>query len=102
MDDGHTFDYQQGKFLRQQFGCESDAKSVKLTFHKREGSFTPWWKFIEVVVYDWPSAHAEAKVSGSAYPLKTTYDVKQHVLHITLSDQPGAAELTIRGRAAHS
>ena len=101
LDDGHTLDYQQGKFLRQQFNCESDAKSVKLTFHAREGSFTPWWKFIEVVVYDWPSAHAEAKVSGSAYPLKTTYDVKQHVLHITLSDQAGEAELTIRGRAAH-
>jgi len=101
LDDGHTFDYQQGKFLRQQFSCESDAKSVKLTFRAREGSFTPWWKFIEVVVYDWPSAHAEAKVSGSAYPLKTTYDVKQHVLHITLSDQPGQAELTIRGRTAH-
>ena len=101
LDDGHTFDYQQGKFLRQAFSCESDAKSVKLTFHAREGTFTPWWKFIEVVVYDWPSAHAEARVSGSAYPLKTTYDPKQHVLHVTLSDQPAGAELAIRGRAAH-
>jgi hypothetical protein len=52
------------------------------------------------VVYDWPSARAEAKVSGSAYPLKTTYDLKQHALHITLADQAAETELTVRGKSA--
>jgi alpha-glucosidase len=101
LDDGHTFDYQQGKYLRQIFNCKADEHSVHLAFHKREGSFIPWWKFIEVVVYDWPSAHAEAKFSGSTYPLKTTYDAKQHALHMTLSDVTGDAELSIKGRATH-
>ena len=68
-------------------------------FHARKGAYAAWWKFIEVVVYDWPSARAEAKVSGSAYPLKTTYDPKQHALHMTLADQSGETELSIRGRA---
>ncbi|HET7892638.1 MAG TPA: hypothetical protein VFL34_14000, partial [Candidatus Sulfotelmatobacter sp.] len=78
-----------------------DANSVHLTFHAREGSYTPWWKFIEVVVYDWPSAHAEAKFSSSTYPLKTTYDAKQHALHMTLADVSGEAELAVRGRSTH-
>ena len=98
LDDGHTFAYQHGQFLRQNFTCEADAKSVRLKFQAREGSFAPWWKFMEVVVYDWPSARAEAKVTGSTYPLKTTYDPKQHALHMTLADQAGNAELSIRGR----
>ena len=98
LDDGHSFAYQHGQFLRQTFGCDADAKSVRLHFHAREGSYAPWWKFVEVVVYDWPSARAEAKVSGSTYPLKTTYDLKQHALHVTLSDQSAEAELSIRGR----
>jgi len=97
LDDGHTLAYQQGQFLRQNFTCNADAKSVRLKFHAREGSYTPWWKFVEVVVYDWPSARAEAKVSGSTYPLKTTYDPRQHALHVTLADQTGEAELSIRG-----
>jgi len=97
-DDGHTFGYQRGQFLRQKFSCHADAKSLKLNFHAREGSYGAWWKFVEVVVYDWPSVRAEAKVSGSTYPLKTTYDPKQHALHVTLSDQSGQAELSIRGR----
>lgn len=101
FDDGHTFAYQHGDFLRQGLTCQSDATSTRLTFHAREGSHAPWWKFMEVVIYDWPSAHAEAKVSGSTYPLKTTYDVKQHALHITLSDVPAESELTVRGRASH-
>ena len=99
-DDGHTFDYQHGQFLRQNFTCEADAKSLRLTFHAREGSFAPWWKILEVVVYDWPSARAEAKITGSTYPLKTTYDPKQKALHITLADQAGQAELSVRGRTA--
>ena len=100
LDDGHTFAYQHGQFLRQDFTCDADAKSVRLHFHPRQGSYTPWWKFVEVVVYDWPSARAEAKVSGSTYPLKTTYDPKQHALHVTLNDQVGEAELSVRGRTA--
>ncbi len=98
VDDGHSFGYQRGQFLRQSLTCESDAKSLRLKFHAREGSYAPWWKFVEVVVYDWPSARAEAKVSGSTYPLKTTYDPKQHALHITLADQSAEAELSVRGR----
>jgi alpha-glucosidase len=101
LDDGHTFRYQQGDYLRQAFTCQSEANSMRLKFHAREGSYTPWWKFIEVVIYDWPSAHAEAKFSSSTYPLKTSYDAKQHALHVTLSDVPVEAELSIRGRTNH-
>ena len=100
LDDGHTFAYQQGKFLRQTMTCESDSNTTRLKFHAREGSYPAWWKIMEVVVYDWPSARAEAKVSGSAYPLKTTYDLKQRALHIMLADQAGETELSIKGRTA--
>ena len=49
---------------------------------------------MEIVIYDWPAAHAQAKFSSSTYPLKTTYDEKQHALHVMLSDVTGEAELT--------
>lgn len=101
LDDGHTFDYQKGKYLRQNLTCEADASSIRLKFHAREGSYTPWWKLIEVVIYDWPSPHAQAKFSSSTYPLKSTYDEKQHALHVMLSDVAGEAELTVRGRSGH-
>lgn len=101
LDDGHTLAYQHGEYLRQSFTCEADARSVRLTFHAREGSYAPWWKLIEVVIYDWPSAHAEAKFSSSTYPLRTSYDPSQHALHMTLSDVSGEAQLNVRGRSSH-
>jgi alpha-glucosidase len=101
LDDGHTFEYQQGKYLRQSITCESDATSLRVKFHAREGSYAPWWKLVEVVIYDWPAAHAQAKFSSSTYPLKTTYDEKQQALHITLSDVSTEAELSVRGRVSH-
>lgn len=98
LDDGHTFAYQSGEFLRQAFSCESDASGTQIKFHSREGSYVPWWRFMEVVIYEWPSERAQAKFSGSAYPLKTTYDAKQHALHITFADVTGEAELSVKGR----
>jgi alpha-glucosidase len=101
LDDGHSLRYQHGEYLRQSFTCESGDHSMRLKFHAREGSYAPWWKFVEVVIYDWPSAHAEAKFSSSTYPLKTFYDAKQHALHVTLADVSAEAELSIRGRSSH-
>ena len=101
LDDGHTFAYQSGEYLRQSFSCQSDDKGMRITFHARQGSYAPWWKFIEVVVFDWPSEHAQAKFSSSTYPLKTTYEAKQHALHVVLTDVTAEAELSIRGRSNH-
>jgi alpha-glucosidase len=95
LDDGHTFRYQHGEFLRQAFTCQSDKNSVSVHFGTREGTYAPWWKTIEVVIYDWPSARATAKLSNSAAPLKTTYDVSAHALHISIPDVAGEQELRV-------
>jgi alpha-glucosidase len=101
LDDGHTFRYQKGEFLRQSFGCQSDGKSVSVKFEARTGTYAPWWKTVEVVVYDWPSAQADARMSGSAKPLKTTYDASAHALHISIPDVAGGAELRVGEQKAN-
>lgn len=101
LDDGHTFRYQKGEFLRQEFTCESDASSVRLKLGARQGTYAPWWKTFEVVVYDWPSKHAEAKLSNGTAALKTSYDAASHALHILVPVPAGEAELSIGGRQPH-
>jgi alpha-glucosidase len=95
LDDGHTFRYQHGEYLRQAFTCQSSAGAVSIQFEARQGTFAPWWKTIEVVLYGWPSAHAEAKLTDSPSPLKTTFDPSTHALHIVIPDIAGKAELRI-------
>jgi alpha-glucosidase len=101
LDDGHTFRYQKGEYLRQEFTCQSDANSVRVNFAARQGSYAPWWKSFEVVLYDWPSKHAEAKLSKDAPPLKTTYDAASHALHVLVpAAAAGEATLSVEGRQA--
>ncbi len=95
LDDGHTFRYKQGDYLRQGFTCKTDGNTVALDFGAREGSWTPWWKSIEVVVYGWSSAKAQATLAGSTAELKTTYDPTQHALHVVIPDVAGKQELRV-------
>ena len=50
-----------GEFLRQTFTCQSDGNSVRVNFGARQGTYAPWWKTVEVVIYDWPSAQARCE-----------------------------------------
>jgi len=50
MDDGNTFAYQKGEFLRAHFTCEAAADHV--TIHmSAEGPYHPWFKQLQVIVY---------------------------------------------------
>ncbi len=95
LDDGHTFRYQRGEFLRQAFTCQFDGNSVSVNFGARQGTYAPWWKTVEVVIYDWPSAQANAKLSNGAPPIKTSYDATTHALHVLIPDIAGQADLRI-------
>jgi alpha-glucosidase len=94
LDDGHTFAYKQGQYLRQSFTCSTESKSVSIHFAPREGSYKPWWNQIEVVLYNWSGKQATATLGSSA--LKTTYDPQSQTLHITIPDQSTEADLRIK------
>jgi alpha-glucosidase len=64
LDDGHTFQYKQGEYLRTDFTCESTASGIKVKIGARQGSFPPWWKQVELVIYDWPQKSASATING--------------------------------------
>ena len=95
QDDGHTFAYKHGEFLRQAFTCTTEGDSLKVNFGAREGSYPPWWKQIEVVVYDWPSAKAQATLGDSQGELTTSYDSSAHALHVILPDVAGSGSLKV-------
>ena len=52
VDDGVSFDYREGSFLRLRFTCEvAPDGSLAITVGDREGSFRPWWDRLEFVVH---------------------------------------------------
>jgi len=101
LDDGHTLNYQRGEFLRQSFTCQSDGNSLRVSFGARQGTYAPWWKTVEVVVYDWPSAPADAKLSNGTSPVSTSYDARARALHVVIRDISGEADLRIGSGPVH-
>ncbi|PYX33804.1 MAG: hypothetical protein DMG81_20805 [Acidobacteria bacterium] len=68
MDDGNTFAYQKGEFLRTQFTCEMSSGQVKVHIGAAEGPYHPWFKSMQVEVYG-PANVREIRLDGQ--PFKT-------------------------------
>lgn len=52
-DDGESFGYKRGVYLRMNFSCSVTAKGIEIAISKHEGSYAPWWKDLRLEVYGW-------------------------------------------------
>ncbi len=66
QDDGRTFAYEKGAFLRERFTCQVGGDSLRLTLGPREGSYPAWWKDVRLVIYGWTPSRGEVRVNGAA------------------------------------
>jgi alpha-glucosidase len=51
VDDGNTFAYQHGAFMRMNFTCEISPGHVDVKMSAPEGPYQPWFKEVQIVVY---------------------------------------------------
>jgi len=51
MDDGNTFAYQKGEFLRTHFTCAAEANQISIQKAAPEGTFHPWFKDVSLTVH---------------------------------------------------
>lgn len=88
LDDGVSFGYQRGAFLRQAIACNADA----LTFAPRTGSYKPWWTGFDVVIHGWKGAAPKVTLGGKAVAAR----VEGGALKFTLPDLPKGAKIAIQ------
>ena len=51
MDDGNTFAYKKGEFLRTQFTCENAAGQTKVHIGASEGTYRPWFMDVRLTIF---------------------------------------------------
>jgi len=67
QDDGKSFAYRQGAYLRMEFACrKEDDGSLSIHIGKAEGSFVPWWSELRIEAYGWTSVMQRAEIAGKA------------------------------------
>lgn len=94
LDDGHTFRYQRGDFLRETFTCESASSGLRLNIAAHEGRFQPWWHQIKVTVYG--ATRLPAQVSLGNKPLENVrFDGRAGAIEFLIDDPASGSDVRI-------
>jgi alpha-glucosidase len=64
QDDGRTFDYRDGDYLRMIFSCKITPKGFEVSAAPQEGTYPAWWKSIRIEVYGWKPRNHTAILNG--------------------------------------
>ncbi len=89
LDDGSSFAYRKGAYLRQGVTYEVG----KIAFSARQGSYKPWWTVISVVIHGWTGGAPSVTLDGK--PVPVTLDAKAQTMMISLPDMARAADVRI-------
>ncbi|HSZ81013.1 MAG TPA: TIM-barrel domain-containing protein [Polyangia bacterium] len=93
-DDGTTFDYKRGAFLRVALSCEETPGAVTVRTGAAEGAYRPWFSSLAFAIHGAPSAPKHVTVGGAA-TRAFTYDAKKHVVTITTPFARGGQNVAI-------
>ena len=95
LDDGLSFAYRKGEFLRMDFTCAQTPTGLTVHVGPHQGSFVPWWTTLQVEVYGSTAAADKAVVAGSAGRVQASYEASHHVAVFTLPDNGHGEDLQI-------
>jgi alpha-glucosidase len=89
MDDGKSYAFQQGTYLRMNFGCRITPQGMELEIGAHHGSFPAWWKEIRVEIYGWTPSSGEVLVNGQKVAARRSRG-KKEVVFLTADDGNGS------------
>jgi len=98
LDDGQTYAFRKGDFLRVAFSCRPTAQGLMVTVDPHRGAFAPWWKLLSIEVYgaSRPVTGASAALDGAApTPVTPGFDPEHHRITAVLPDDGKGLELQV-------
>lgn len=96
LDDGISFAYTRGDFLRESFSCEATDHGVRLRIGPRQGNYPAWWKELSVEIYGTKAAPQHIEVNGRpGTPLRTSFEATRHCVDIVVPDNGQPQEIAI-------
>ncbi len=94
LDDGHTYVFQKGEFLRVNYSCEVSAGFVRVISTVEKSAYLPWWKSAEVTLIGAASLPKEVRV-GDQVSHEWRYDSQTHSITLTVPDALPSWSVTV-------
>jgi alpha-glucosidase len=93
QDDGRSYDFKEGKYLRMDSTCSLEGKTLHVHIGEHQGSYRAWWREITVEVYGRPASEGRAKLAGKN--VKAIWNKASRSWQMTVPDSGGGMELTL-------
>ncbi len=93
-DDGKTFAYTRGDYLRIHYTCQVGSDALVITMSAFEGSYAPWWKKVRLEVFGVEKRPREVRVGPKALN-GWFYDSTWRKLTLEIADTPVADDIRI-------
>jgi alpha-glucosidase len=85
QDDGHSFNYEKGEFLRVNYSCQVATAGIKIISAVEKDGYKSWWSAAEVIVYGFDKAPQTVRVDD-AMIRDWHYDPIQRAAVFTIND----------------
>jgi len=94
MDDGVSFDYTHGKYLRVDYTCEGYEDALRIKMSPQQGSYTPWFNEVQAVIYGVKRQPASITLDGKSVK-RASFDGGSQALTLQFPYTPGGGELRL-------
>jgi alpha-glucosidase len=94
QDDGVSYDFRQGAFLRMDSTCFVEHNTLHVHLGSHQGSYKAWWSEIAIEIYGWPASAGHAKLTGKS--LGATWNSSTHAWQATVLDRGKGLDLTFQ------
>jgi alpha-glucosidase len=94
QDDGKTYAYQHGAYLRMKFSCRQTGEGLHLSIGAHEGSYPAWWKDVSIEIYGWKPQSKRVSVNGKS--ISTPFDQHGEFTSVILADDGKGADVEFR------
>ncbi len=94
LDDGKTYAFQHGVYLRAKFSCEKTADGLRVTVSPHEGSYPAWWKEIHAEIYGWSSKQGKVFANEKEIPVHLDRDL--YSIGFAFADDGNGTEVEVR------
>ena len=84
-DDGHSFQYEKGEFLRVNYSCQASPSGISVDSTVATNAYQPWWDSAQVTVFAAPRLPREVRVDHKVAH-EWRYDDKAHTVIVTVPD----------------
>jgi alpha-glucosidase len=100
LDDGVSYAYEKGGFLRVEFNCKQTAQGLMVTVAAHKGSFAPWWKLLSIEIYGATrpvvgASTAALAPGATSSPVATAFDAEHHRITALIPDDGKGLELRL-------